>query len=227
MVQHVQGVQAEDETRRWQADLGLPLSRRRSWLGKAAGRRVRESGRGVADARGRARAAEAAQRAGRADHVERARRGVPRAARSGAAHAREAALAPGERDERVWRRRVVDLRSDQIAAWRTTLPEGHRFEATQALRQLLNRAVAWKIIDSNPAKVGVDNPRGSIRRSVRSSRGRRSTRLPSTSALSTGRSSSSPQPPAFGPANGSRSSSATSTATRGSSTCAGPSRTAG
>jgi integrase len=56
-------------------------------------------------------------------------------------------------------RRVVDLRSEEIGAWRTTLPEGHRFEATQALRQALNRAVAWKIIDSNPAKVGVDNPR--------------------------------------------------------------------
>ena len=56
-------------------------------------------------------------------------------------------------------RRVVELRSDEIGAWRTTLPEGHRFEATQALRQLLNRAVAWKIIDSNPAKAGVDNPR--------------------------------------------------------------------
>jgi integrase len=56
-------------------------------------------------------------------------------------------------------RRVVELRSDEIAAWRTTLPEGHRFEATQALRQLLNRAVAWRIIDANPAKAGVDNPR--------------------------------------------------------------------
>ncbi|HEU0247341.1 MAG TPA: hypothetical protein VFR38_09690, partial [Gaiellaceae bacterium] len=56
-------------------------------------------------------------------------------------------------------RRVVELRSDEIAAWRTGLPEGHRFEATQALRQVLNRAVAWRIIDSNPAKVGVDNPR--------------------------------------------------------------------
>ncbi len=56
-------------------------------------------------------------------------------------------------------RRVVELGSDEIGAWRTTLPEGHRFEATQALRQVLNRAVAWKIIDSNPAKVGVDNPR--------------------------------------------------------------------
>jgi integrase len=56
-------------------------------------------------------------------------------------------------------RRVVELRSEEIGAWRTTLPEGHRFEATQALRQVLNRAVAWKIIDSNPAKAGVDNPR--------------------------------------------------------------------
>jgi hypothetical protein len=27
---------------------------------------------------------------------------------------------------------------------------GHRFEATQALRQVLNRAVAWKLIDENP-----------------------------------------------------------------------------
>jgi hypothetical protein len=53
----------------------------------------------------------------------------------------------------------VELRSDEIGAWRATLPEGHRFEATQALRQLLNRGVAWKIIDSNPAKAGVDNPR--------------------------------------------------------------------
>src|SRR6266545_6696057 len=56
-------------------------------------------------------------------------------------------------------RRVVDLQSEEIGAWRATLPEGHRFEATQTLRQLLNRAVAWKILDSNPAKAGVDNPR--------------------------------------------------------------------
>lgn len=56
-------------------------------------------------------------------------------------------------------RRVIELRSDEIGAWRTTLPEGHRFEATQAMRQVLNRAVAWKIIDSNPARAGVDNPR--------------------------------------------------------------------
>jgi len=43
-------------------------------------------------------------------------------------------------------------------ARRLTVPEGHRFEATQALRQVLNRAVAWKLIDENPAKRGVPNP---------------------------------------------------------------------
>jgi len=39
-----------------------------------------------------------------------------------------------------------------------TLPTGHRFEATQALRQTLARAVQWGLLDSNPAKTGVDNP---------------------------------------------------------------------
>ena len=33
------------------------------------------------------------------------------------------------------------------------------FEATQALRQVLNRAVAWKLLDENPGKHGVPNPR--------------------------------------------------------------------
>ena len=54
--------------------------------------------------------------------------------------------------------RLVDLRAEEICAWRGTLPEGHRFEATQALRQVLNRAVAWQLIDVNPAKRGVSNP---------------------------------------------------------------------
>ena len=39
-----------------------------------------------------------------------------------------------------------------------TVPEGHRFEATQALRQVLGRAVTWRIIEQNPATVGVENP---------------------------------------------------------------------
>jgi hypothetical protein len=55
-------------------------------------------------------------------------------------------------------RRLGELRSQEIAAWRMTVAPGHRFEATQALRQVLARAVAWGMIDVNPAKQGVDNP---------------------------------------------------------------------
>ena len=54
--------------------------------------------------------------------------------------------------------RLAELSSKEIYAWRLTIPEGHRFEATQALRQVLNRAVAWGLLDSNPAKRGVPNP---------------------------------------------------------------------
>ena len=54
--------------------------------------------------------------------------------------------------------RLIDLRSEEICAWRGALPEGHRFEATQALGQVLNRAVAWQLIEVNPAKRGVPNP---------------------------------------------------------------------
>jgi integrase len=54
--------------------------------------------------------------------------------------------------------RLAELSPEQVCAWRLTVPEGHRFEATQALRQLLNRAVAWQLIDDNPAKRGVPNP---------------------------------------------------------------------
>jgi integrase len=54
--------------------------------------------------------------------------------------------------------RLAELSPEQVCAWRLTVSEGHRFEATQALRQVLNRAVAWKLIDENPAKRGVPNP---------------------------------------------------------------------
>jgi SPOR domain len=36
--------------------------------------------------------------------------------------------------------RLAELSPEQVCAWRLTIPEGHRFEATQALRQVLNRA---------------------------------------------------------------------------------------
>jgi len=55
-------------------------------------------------------------------------------------------------------RKIGELTSQEIAAWRMKLSPGYRFEATQALRQVLHRAVAWGMIDINPAKVGVDNP---------------------------------------------------------------------
>src|SRR5712691_6710434 len=58
--------------------------------------------------------------------------------------------------------RLAELSPKEVYAWRLTIPEGHRFEATQALRQVLNRAVAWGLIDYNPAKRGVPNP---VRRS--------------------------------------------------------------
>ena len=55
-------------------------------------------------------------------------------------------------------RRIRELTSREIAEWRMGLSPGYRFEATQALRQVLHRALAWGMIDVNPAKVGVDNP---------------------------------------------------------------------
>jgi hypothetical protein len=39
--------------------------------------------------------------------------------------------------------RLSELDSQQIAAWRMRVPPGHRFAATQALRQVLARAVVW------------------------------------------------------------------------------------
>src|SRR5262249_53263887 len=53
---------------------------------------------------------------------------------------------------------VGELTAEEIAAWRMTLSPGYRFEATQALRQVLHPAVAWGLIDATPAKGGVDNP---------------------------------------------------------------------
>src|SRR2546426_3138501 len=68
-------------------------------------------------------------------------------------------LAPHAQDRRAdWRRRLRRRRGSASAAWRVTISPGHRFDATQALRQVLARAVVWGMIDVNPAKLGVDNP---------------------------------------------------------------------
>src|SRR3989454_4166066 len=64
----------------------------------------------------------------------------------------------GKATDALGEKRIADLSPKDVYAWRLTIPEGHRFEATQALRQVLNRAVAWGLIDYNPAKRGVPNP---------------------------------------------------------------------
>src|SRR5262249_60903915 len=102
--------------------------------------------------------------------------------------------------------RLVDLSAEQVCAWRMTVPEGHRYEATQALRQVLNRAVAWKLIEENPAKRGVPNPGRAAGSSGRSSRGRRSGRWPSCSGRRSGRWSCSRPGPGPGPRGCSRAS---------------------
>jgi integrase len=55
-------------------------------------------------------------------------------------------------------KRLDDLQPHEIAAWRMTIRPGYRFEATQALRQVLQRAIVWGMLDVNPAKHGVENP---------------------------------------------------------------------
>jgi integrase len=45
-----------------------------------------------------------------------------------------------------------------------TIQPGHRFEATQALRQVRARAVSWGLLDVNTAKLGVENPQRRIDR---------------------------------------------------------------
>jgi hypothetical protein len=57
-------------------------------------------------------------------------------------------------------KRLADLSPRDVYAWRFSVPEGHRFEATQALRQVLNRAVCWGLLDYNPAKIGVPTLNG-------------------------------------------------------------------
>jgi hypothetical protein len=124
-------------------------------------------------------------------------------------------------------RRLPHLRPQEIAAWRMTLPPGHRFEATQALRQVCARAVAWGMIDLNPAKQRVDNPQRRYTESGPSSRGLNSKRSRPSSGPATGRCCCSRPRPDCGPASGSHSSSATSISGRASSMSAVRTGTAG
>jgi hypothetical protein len=60
----------------------------------------------------------------------------------------------GKATHTLGEKRIADLSPKDVHTWRLTIPEGHRFEATQALRQVLNRAVTWGLLDFNPAKRG-------------------------------------------------------------------------
>ena len=84
-------------------------------------------------------------------------------------------------------RRVGELTPQEIAAWRMTLSPGYRFEATQALRQVLHRAVVWGMIDINPARSVSTTRRRGVRNSAHSSPGRSSKPLPRRSVRVTGR----------------------------------------
>jgi integrase len=53
--------------------------------------------------------------------------------------------------------KLRELLPEEIGAWRMRIPDGHRFETTQAFRQLLDAAVRWKLIAENPAKL-IPNP---------------------------------------------------------------------
>jgi integrase len=64
----------------------------------------------------------------------------------------------GKATSTLGEKRIADLSPEDVHAWRLTVPEGHRFEATQALRQVLNRAVVWGLLDFNPAERAVPNP---------------------------------------------------------------------
>src|SRR6266511_266066 len=81
---------------------------------------------------------------------------------------------------------VGELTSQEIAAWRMTLSPGYRFEATQALRQVLHRAVAWGSTSIRRRSASTTRAGGG-RSSGRSSRGRSWRRSPRRSGRAMGR----------------------------------------
>jgi hypothetical protein len=84
-------------------------------------------------------------------------------------------------------RKIGELTSQEIAQWRMNLSLGYRFEATQALRQALHRAVAWGCSTSTRRRSASTTPLGGGRSSIRSSPGRSWRRSPLRSDPGTGR----------------------------------------
>jgi hypothetical protein len=77
-------------------------------------------------------------------------------------------------------RPVGDLHSKEIAAWRIALSAGYRFDATQALRQVLSRAVLWGMIDINRRSSASTTRHRGAGSSARSSHGPSSMQSPRT-----------------------------------------------
>ena len=153
------GVRARNRYARRARAVGVPVPRRRARLEASPARRLRQRAGRAGGARAGARAA-----AARANGIGETLTLAELVDEYLAQHEAEPEtleklrwlLAQGGRGLR-WRR-LGELRPQEIAAWRMTIPPGHRFEATQALRQVLARAVVWGMLDVNPAKQGVENP---------------------------------------------------------------------
>lgn len=61
-------------------------------------------------------------------------------------------LAPSLEQFGAWRLAELEPAVDDVVAWRATLPTEHaRYRATRAMRQVLNGAVRWRYIATNPA----------------------------------------------------------------------------
>lgn len=80
----------------------------------------------------------------------------------------------GKATAELGEKRLADLSPRDVYTCRFSVPEGHRFEATQALRQVLNRAVAWGCSTTTRRSSASRIRSGGRRRSDHSSRGRRS-----------------------------------------------------
>jgi hypothetical protein len=93
----------------------------------------------------------------------------------------------GKATAELGEKRLADLSPRDVYAWRFSVSEGHRFEATQALRQVLNRAVCWGLLDYNPPSSASPTRRDGRKRSGRSRRGLRSKPWPRSSGRCTGR----------------------------------------
>jgi hypothetical protein len=152
------GARTERMRHRGQGAVGVSVSRRRARLPARATRWLRVGASGGRGARASARTTPARAGPRRGTEAARTRRRLPRSARRRAGDGREAAVAAREGR---WRVRPSSHQSPALGRDRSLVhddPGRPPFRGAQALRPVLARAVSWGLIDSNPAKEGVDNP---------------------------------------------------------------------